>query len=183
MLAVTTPRVTHNSPVLLLGMPVFFGFLLCFHLSVSLNKRPTKNQAEIYTWRLKNFPVSLVPWHSYVSQHAVLPSEWTALHTSCERSRIVTKTPPPTWSFLFLTRARRDCSSHSSALPLCTYFSLSKSRPFTQDSPHYNLKRSFLFHLLPSVHTDPTTTFYWTSCFPPLCTLSLHFLLSGIPLL
>ena len=179
-------------------MPGASGFLLSFHISASLNKRPAKIQAQrgvhgrcVHAhsavskslWPHELWPAKLLcPWDYSMEWAAVssfrgsFPSRdwvwvsciscisrwilnhwaiweshmevanthlnisqstWCAdtsrsfstlfchlgemLHALCQPSRTIMKTPAPTWNFLFLTRAHRDCFSHSIAFPLCTY--------------------------------------------------------------
>lgn len=138
------PTITHHSPVLSLGMMSILASCLAF-IFLSLQMKDQQNQP----WRgthggynhlFLNSQVDLVHSHLYTFRHIVLPSGWNVLHTLCEWSRIVKKTPPPTWSFLSLTGAHRACSSHSNASALCTCCSAKYKQTLSlSDKTHHTI--------------------------------------------
>ena len=161
VLAVSTPPCYTQLFCLAFGCAKIFGFLLSFLLSASQNERPVMKWHTQWLKPLnnnKNKLIKKIPkciWYIQQSLGAILPLGWNALHTLCERSRIITKSPLLTRSLLFRTGGHRD----SYSITVLFHFA-----PVLQPGQSLTTvlypKHSLPFHLLPLSHPDPTDTFY-----------------------
>lgn len=114
--------------------------------------------------------------HRSKSVGTILPSGWNALHTLLEGSRIITKTPPLTQSFLFLTRGYRNCSSIAMIFHFAPVAQPRRNRPVSPSHKSHNLNIVFYstsYHFSTMILWPPLPELH--ASFPSVLYLCLSF--------